>query len=340
MAPYAEVRPQSKTPQADGTHRSRTRTQPRRPHRIIAWLVCAMLAPLAGASSARPALAQTVQQDALIQVLFGELPPTEELDANHDGALTVADILLLGPQTPPTPTPTPTPTATPTETETFTPTPSPTEIGTLYTGTIAELVPHAVGDQLMYRVTDPLGKVTTETTNVISNDSQGGFLVDDQISSGQQLQSQQTQSYTDTGSQLLFNGFTQLFSNPPAPFQTRITCNPPLLRLTTPLVAGQTFSTTVKCDLTRVSNGMLIGFVDRTDTFTPIDIVDSVTVPAGTFTSVVHISGSTNQSGQLETDEIYVAPGVGPILQLATFSGQVYRHELISGTIGGHPVGQ
>jgi hypothetical protein len=195
-----------------------------------------------------------------------------------------------------------------------------------------------VGDQLVYRVTDPLAKVTSETTNVISEDMQGGFLVDDQITSGQQLQSQQTQSYTDTGNQLLFSGFTQLFSNPPAP-QTRTTCTPPLLRLTTPLVAGQTFSTTVQCDVHFVSNDMFIGFVNRTDTFTPMDIVDSLTVPAGTFTSVVHISGSTNQSGQVETDEIYIAPGVGPILQLATFNGKVYRHELISGTIGGHPVG-
>ena len=338
MTPFAEVRPQSRTPHADGLPRIGTRTRPPTPHRIIAWLACAVLAPLACASPARPALAQTVQQDALIQVLFGELLPTEDLDANHDGTLTVADILLLGPQIPSTPTPTPTPTVTPTETETFTPTPSPTQIGTLYSGTIAGLVPHAVGDQLMYRVTDPLSKVTTETTNVASNDSQGGFLVDDQITSGQQLQSQQTQSYTDTGSQLLFNGFTQLSSNPPAP-QTRTTCTPSLLRLTTPLVAEQTFSTTVECDVFFVSNGMKIGFVNRTDTFTPKDVVDSVTVPAGTFTSVVHISGSTNQSGQLETDEIYLAPGVGVILQLATFSDQVYRHELISGTIGGHPVG-
>ena len=339
MPPYAEVRPRTRTPQVNDMQPIGRRAQTGRTHGIIAWVVCALLAPLAGASPAQPALAQTVQQDALIQALFGELPPSEDLDANHDGALTVADILLLGPQIPSTPTPTPTPTVTPTETATFTPTPSPTEVGTLYSGTIAELVPHAVGDQLMYRVTDPLSKVTTETTNVISNDSQGGFLVDDQITSGQQLQSQQTQSYTDTGSQLLFNGFTQLSSNPPAP-QTRTTCNPPLLRLTTPLVAGQTFSTTVECDVFFVSNGMKIGFVNRTDTFTPKDVVDSVTVPAGTFTSVVHISGSTNQSGQLETDEIYLAPGVGVILQLATFSGQVYRHELISGTIGGHPVGQ
>jgi hypothetical protein len=62
-------------------------------------------------------------------------------------------------------------------------------------------------------------------------------------------------------------------------------------------------------------------------------------VPAGTFNSVVHISGATNQGGQLETDEIYIAPGVGIILQLQTFNGQTYTHELSSGTIGGHPVG-
>ena len=164
---------------------------------------------------------------------------------------------------------------------------------------------------------------------------QGGFVVDDQIANGQQIESRQTQSYTDTGSQLLFAGFTDLFFSP----HTRTTCNPPLLRLTTPLVAGQMFSTTVQCDVKFVDSGVFIGFATRTDTFTPKEIVDSVAVAAGTFTSVIHISGTTNQSGQLETDVIYIAPGVGPILQLATFSGQTFTHELISGTIGGHPVG-
>ena len=80
MAPYAEVRPQSMTPQADGmspdphTHPA---AQAAQDHRVAR--VCALLAPLACSSAARPALAQTVQQDALIQVLFGELPPTKIL---------------------------------------------------------------------------------------------------------------------------------------------------------------------------------------------------------------------------------------------------------------------
>jgi hypothetical protein len=235
----------------------------------------------------------------------------------------------------PTPSPTLIPTATATSTETFTPTPSPTETGTLFIGTIAELVPHAVGDQLVYRVTDPSANVTTETTNVISADMQGGFVVDDQVTSGQQLESRQTQSYSDTGSQLLFNGFTDLFFTP----HTRTTCTPPLLRLTTPLITGQTSSTSAECDVRTVDSGVLIGFVNRTDTVTPKELVERVTVPAGTFTSVVLISGTTIQNGQVETDEIYIAPGVGSILQLTTLSGQTYRHELISGTIGGHPVG-
>ncbi|MEI4920926.1 hypothetical protein Q8G81_35815, partial [Klebsiella pneumoniae] len=76
-----------------------------------------------------PAMGQTAQQDALIQTLFGDLPPSADLDANHDGALTVADILLLGPENPSTPTPTVTATETVPPTETFTPTPSPTQVG-------------------------------------------------------------------------------------------------------------------------------------------------------------------------------------------------------------------
>jgi hypothetical protein len=262
----------------------------------------------------------TAAQEELIQVLFGDLADPGGLDANGDGALTVADILLLGPPINPTPTPSPTP--------------SPTPTGILFSGTIAELVPHTVGDQLVYQVTDPLGKITIETTNVLSADAQGGFVVDDQVVSGQQLQSHEEQSYTDTGDQLLFNGFMDLFFMP----HTTTTCSPSLLRLVTPLVAEQTFSTTVRCDVRFTDSGVPIGFVNRTDTFTPKDVVDSVTVVAGTYTNVVHISGSTDQSGQLETDEFYIAPGIGAVLQLQSFSGQIYRHELIDGTIGGVPV--
>jgi hypothetical protein len=287
-------------------------------------VAAALVALLAYVYTPTCAPAQTADQDALIQVIFGDLPPSENLDANHDGAYTVADILLLGPTLPPTPTPTPSPT------------PTPTETGTLFAGTIAELVPHGVGDQLVYQIKDPLGAVTTETTNVISEDGQGGFVVDDQVVSGQQVQSHQQQSYTDTGSQLLFGGFMDLFFTP----HTTTTCSPLLLRLVTPLVAEQTFSTSVRCEVRFTESGTFIGFVNRTDTFTPKDVVASLMVAAGTFTNVVHINGSTDQSGQLETDEIYITPGVGIILQLQSFSGQIYRHELISGTIGGVPVGQ
>ncbi len=192
-----------------------------------------------------------------------------------------------------------------------------------------------MGDRLVYRVVEPLGEVTTETTTVISSDAGGAFVIDyQQVDSHQTVFAHERQSYTDTGSQLHFQGFTDLVYN------TRTTCSPPLLRLTTPLVAEQTFSTTVQCDVRFADSGVFIGFVTRSDTFTPKDIVASLTVPAGTYTDVVHISGTTNQSGELESDEIYFKPGVGAILRLATFSGQTYRHELISGTIGGVPVGQ
>jgi hypothetical protein len=208
-------------------------------------------------------------------------------------------------------------------------------LGPLFTGTVAQLVPHGVGDQLVYRVTDPRGKVSTETTMVTSSDAGGAFVIDYQeVDSRQKTLAHELQSYTDTGSQLFFNGFTDLFYTP----HTRTTCSPPLLRLTTPLVAEQTFSTTVQCDVRFTASGVFIGYVSRADTFTPKEVVDSLTVPAGTYTQVVHISGTTSQSGELETDEIYIAPGVGAILRLATFSGETYRHELISGTVGGLPV--
>lgn len=81
-------------------------------------------------TSARPVWAATATQETMIEVLFGDAPETDGTDANGDGALTVADVLLLSPEPPPTPTTTATATSTPlpsfTPTVTPTPTPSPT----------------------------------------------------------------------------------------------------------------------------------------------------------------------------------------------------------------------
>ena len=275
-------------------------------------------------SPIRPAGAQSTGVEALISAIFDDLPPGAADDANDDGALTAADVVALAVPTVPPPTATPAPT--------------PTPAGLLYAGVVSDLLPHAVGDQLIYRVTDPLGAVTTETTTATSSNASGAFVIDDQeVDDHDQLIKHEQQSYTDTQTQLLFNGFTDA--------STRVvvttTCTPPLLRMVMPLIAGQMFSTDdVTCNLS-LSDGTPLGFVNRTDTFTPVEIVDSLSVAAGTFAHVIHISGTTQVTGAgLESDEIYFAIGVGPILDLATTGGQVTRTELAGGVIGGVPVGQ
>lgn len=269
----------------------------------VAGLMLALLLCAFAPAAARPALASPAQE-TMIHVLFTDLPATDGVDTNHDGLLTVADI-----------------------------------VGLLFIGPVADLVPHALGDQLVYRITDSQGVVTTETTTAISSDAGGAFTIDDQeVDSHLTVLNHEQQSYTDTGSQLLFNG-TTTFDVVQGPV-THTECDPPLLRLTMPLVTGQTFSTSIQCKVYLISGNLFIGFVDRTDSFTPKDVLDSLTVNSVLYTNVVHVSGTTNQSGDFENDEIYLAPGVGPILQLSTAGGFTTRHELIGGTIGGHPVGQ
>lgn len=274
-----------------------------RPRSVVSRSTCALLALLACTCVSTPVRAVASSADTLIQVLFGDLPDTDGVDANSDGALTVADLVPLS--------------------------------NVLFTGTVAELVPHGVGDQTLYRVTDPMGIVTTETLTVTSSDAQGLFFVDDQVvDSGQHVVLHATLSYTDTGTMLFSGSSTDLLRN------VRTVCNLPLLRLTIPVLAGQTSSTTVLCDVRTNNPDVLLGTLNRTDTFTPMDLVDSLTVPAGTYSRVLHIVGTTDLSGEHEADEIYIAPGVGVIVQLATVRRQTTRHELIGGTIGGLPVGQ
>jgi hypothetical protein len=304
---------------------TRLPTRPKCSPGIGPWLACVGFVLLAGTCAlalGRGGLSATTGLDTLIQVLFGDLPADDSVDANGDGAVTVADVVVLAVPAVPTPTPTP--------------------VGLLFAGVISDLLPHAVGDQLVYRVTDPLGAVTTETTTAISSDPGGTFVIDDEeVDSHQQVLKHERQSYADTSTQLLFQGFTDQMTG------VTTDCHRPLLRMVMPLIAGQSFSTSdptctsmpncVTCDL--VYKGQDFGYVDRSDTFTPVDIVSAITVTAGTFTNVIHISGSTQVQGTaLETDEVYFAVGVGPILDVATTNGQITRSELVSGTIGGVPV--
>jgi hypothetical protein len=270
--------------------------------RWLARLLTVLLAGTAALAFWPGAVAATPTAGTLIQVLFGDLPTGEGYDANGDGAITVADVVLAVP--------------------------------VLYAGVVSDLVPHAVNDQLVYRVTSP-DMVTTETSTAVSSGPGGEFVIDDEeVDSQQEVLKHQLQSYTDTGTELLYSGYTD--DTEPALVNV-VTCTPPLLRLVMPLIAGQSFSTTIHCSVT--TNGTPTGYVDETDVFTPIDIVDSIEVAAGTFTHVVHISGSRQITGAaLETHEIYFASGVGPILDLMTIGGQTTRSELESGTIGGVPV--
>jgi hypothetical protein len=184
----------------------------------------------------------------------------------------------------------------------------------------------------VYRVTDPMGQISIETTLVTSTDGAGGFVIDDQAVLDDETTKHEIQSYRDTGIDLFFGGATDVLRD------LATVCSPMLLRLTMPVIAGQTSSTTVRCDVRIVSRDIPVGHIDRTDTFTPIERLDSLTVEAGTYAPVIRIQGSTNLSGDVEDNEIYLAPGIGPILQIATASGQVTRRELIDGTIGGQPV--
>jgi hypothetical protein len=279
----------------------------------------------------RVALGEIVTDDMVVNGIFWDLPPTSGLDANHDTTVTTADLVavVLGTEPVPTVTPTVLPTATATATATATPsaTGTATPDGLLFAGTVSDLFPHAVGDTLYYEVTDPNGQLLTRTGAVTSSQADGTLTID--IQQGAQHESD---VFIDTGTQLSFGGLTDLVQG------VRTTCTPSLLRMQMPVIAGDFHSTTATCKSYLVSNNVYIGQFTRTDAFRPIETLDNLEVIAGTFTHVVHISGHTTLSNA--SDEYYLAPGVGLILQIDTSGQLVTRYELTGGTVGGKPVGQ
>ncbi len=267
------------------------------------------------------AVASVERTLTIIEEIFGDQLPADS-DVNGDGAITAADIVAQ--ELLPAPSSTPTITGTPTQTPTATPMPT---TGVLFDGTIAQLSPHDVGDTFVYLVTGPAaGQTATQTITVTSSDANGNLLFDLRRTDNKH----ETDSYRDTGTQLLFNRSTDLIQ------QVYTTCSPPILRLQLPLLRRQMFSSASNCITFTVADNVFLGVVAVSETYTGKDLLDAMTVMAGTFSNVIRLAHSTTLGK--ETDDIYIAPGVGIIRSVNMSGGQTQTLELTSATISGRTI--
>jgi hypothetical protein len=295
-------------------------------------------------------------QELLIAALFDAGLAGPELDANGDDRVTVADVLLLPPSTavpsatgsrpvptatatrsptPPasnTPTRRPPRTRTPTTTATSTPAPpsgTPTQVptatpsGLIFAGTVSDLVPHAPGDTLVYRVTTA-STTQTETLAVVSSEG-SSFTVD--LTRGTV---HERPSYIDDGSTLRYVSVLDLVRN------VRTTCDPAAVRLAAPMRVGDMFMTTSRCEIRLVPSGVFVGEFTLIETYEPLGVVPGVTVPAGTYAPAIRIR-QTSTLGE-EVNEVHLAPGVGIVRRSTESNTGMRLYELVDGTIGGQSV--
>jgi len=303
----------------------------------MAWLI-----------SPATVLGQTIPE--LVTALFGR-PPSASIDLNRDGRITSADIVSAVAQAVATPTltatmtstPTPTPTAsatltatdTPTRTPTATPSPTPTPTvtptltpeGLLYAGSLSDLVPHGVGDTFIYRVTQ--GAMQRLQTATITSATASTFVVD-MVTSDDHRE----ETYSDSGSELRSLGVFVYDA-----VRGRTTCTPGLLRLVTPLFAGQQYATTSNCVITG-TEGEFGGDFGVVETYTVIESLSSLTVAAGTFSPVIHIRGERvmilGEGVEVPTSHlVWIAPGVGVIRHTTRAGAITETEELTDGTVGG-----
>jgi hypothetical protein len=210
---------------------------------------------------------------------------------------------------PPSPSPSPSATATPTADP------------VLFRGSVAELVPHAVGDRLVYRVTGPGISPATETLEVVGTASGGVFRVDlrrDAV--------HEEQEFRDDGDELRHVAVTNLVR------RARSACSPELLQLRLPLVAGEALTTASTCEV-RSLKGVYLGRFTQTTTAVPIGVLASLAVPSGTYGPVIQIHGTGTVDN--ESSDYYLAPGVGIIRRVTTSNSGTRLRELIDGTVGG-----
>jgi len=281
------------------------------------------------------------------------------LDRNGDRKLTAADLVAVVRSLAATVTPTPlstatttavatatpsvspsaTPSATPTATATSSATPTPP--GLLFAGTIRELLPHAVGDQLVYRVTTSSNPNQPETVSLLvsSSTTDGRFVVTATVG-----QTVETRRYLDSGSELLLEETEAAFGTG----VVRTRCTPALTHGFVPIALGNSQSRTSTCEVRLMPGNVLGGGYDQSIILTTIAQLDSLVVSAGTFRSVLQMHakitrsrGGAFQGVAEQEDDVYIAPGVGVIRRVSvvpatpTSPQGTQTFELIDGTIGG-----
>ncbi len=257
-------------------------------------------------------------------------------DGNGDGEVTVDEILTAighalngcssGGEATPTASPEPTPTATQTipPTEAATPTPE----GLLFDGTISELAPHGLDDELVYEVTLDDGRVLTETDRVVRVTLDDTFEVETTRDTGVE----QRIELLDDGEELSRVEVIDFDD------EVRVTCQSPILILFAPLRAGEQSRSSAACEF-RSLQGRFLGQFQETTVVTPLEIVEEVVVPAGTYNNAIRIRFDTTIGSTTETQEILILPGVGILRNEFSTDGEVTKtRELVDGTVGGVPV--
>ena len=117
-------------------------------------------------------------------------------------------------------------------------------------------------------------------------------------------------------------------------------CEPELLQLRTPLIAGETSISNSICTirLRQCRSGTFLGSFPQQNEITPIEQLDSLTVPAGTYQDVIRIRAVAKILDGEEINDLYMAPGIGLIRRDFEFRTTRITRELVDGTIGGQPV--
>lgn len=250
-------------------------------------------------------------------------------DRDESGSVTVDEIISavdaalggcsMGPATP-----------TPSATATI-PMGTPTPEGLLFGGAVAELFPHAAGDELTYRVTRSDGRTFIETRRVVSEGVGGTFVVET-FESGSRVRSE---TMRDDG-QSLFK-----LEEVDDVDEVRTTCAPELLQLRMPLRIGFPSQGSSRCDLRTLRGNRFLGQVQQTTAVIPVESIATVDVPAGVYGAVVRVRAENMVGSDAENIVLDLVPEVGIIRSEESSFGFVTRTAvLIEGTIGGVSVGR
>jgi hypothetical protein len=102
--------------------------------------------------------------------------------------------------------------------------------------------------------------------------------------------------------------------------------------------AGDLHTSVGRCVVRLLPEGTFLGDFNLIETFEPLEVLPSITVPAGTYAPAIRVRQTSTKSNEVESNDVVLVPGIGIVRRFSESTTGTRLHELTDGTVNGQSV--